>query len=339
MNISLTLDYEIYFGAHSGSAERTLIEPTEALARLATRYGVRLVFFVDALWLLRLREEAPRHAALMTEHYRVARQLEALASAGHELQLHLHPHWRDTRWDGQSWQMDLRRYRLHAFADEEIAEMTTEGCQALRALAGAQRVCAFRAGGWCIQPFERLREPLRQAGIRIDSTVYTGGRQEGEAQSYDFTQAPEESHWRFEIDPLLPQEDGSFLEVPIASHRVSPWWYWRLAAARKLRLPGHRALGEGQAVPLSKADLLRKLFTPTASVVSMDGMKSGFLEAAWRNYQRLGMEDFVVIGHPKALTPYSLGRLEAFLRRHADEPFVGMNHYQQVLRRPVMAMA
>lgn len=334
MNIVLTLDYEIYFGAHSGSAARSLIEPTEALCRLARRHGVRLVFFVDALWLLRLREEAPRHAALMAEHYRVSLQLEALARAGHELQLHLHPHWRDASWDGHGWCMDLRRYRLHAFADAEIAEMARQGCDALRALAGKMPVTAFRAGGWCIQPFDRLREPLREAGICIDSTVYSGGRQHGQAQSYDFTQAPPDSHWRFELDPLLPQADGSFLEVPIASHRVSPWWFWRMAAARQLGLPGHRALGEGSAVGPSRADLARKLLQRTTSVVSLDGMKSGFLEAAWRNYQCLGMDDFVVIGHPKALTPYSLRMLEAFLRRHADQPFVGLNHYRHLLRTP-----
>ncbi|MDP2006065.1 MAG: hypothetical protein Q8K45_10355 [Rubrivivax sp.] len=334
MNIVLTLDYEIYFGAHSGSAERTLLEPTEALCRLARHHGVRLVFFVDALWLLRLREEAPRHTVLMAEHYRVSRQLEAIARAGHELQLHLHPHWQDTAWDGKAWHMDLRRYRLHSFADADITEMTRLGSDTLRALAGATPVSAFRAGGWCIQPFERLRQPLLDAGIRIDSTVYSGGRQQGDAHSYDFTQAPEESHWRFERDPLLPQHDGSFLEVPIASHQVSPWWFWRMAAARKLGLPGHRALGEGSAVGPSRADLARKLLQRTTSVVSLDGMKSGFLEAAWRHYQRLGMDDFVVIGHPKALTPYSLRMLETFLRRHADEPFVGLNAYRHALRTP-----
>ncbi len=332
MNIVLTLDYEIYFGARSGSAERTLLEPTRALCRLAQRHGVPLVFFVDALWLLRLREEAPRHPALMAEHYRVSRQLERCARAGHELQLHLHPHWQDSTWDGHTWRTDLRRYRLHAFADAEIAQMTQQATQALRALAAGAPVSAFRAGGWCIQPFDRLRQPLLDAGIRIDSTVYAGGRQDGGAHRYDFTQAPAESRWRFDDDPLQPRPHGAFLEVPIASHRVSPLWFWRMAAARQLGLRQHRALGEGSAVRPARGDLWRKLLRRTASVVSIDGMKAGFLEQAWRHYRAQGMEDFVVIGHPKALTPYALQQLEAFLRRHTGERFVGLNLYRHQLR-------
>lgn len=333
MNIAITLDYEIYFGAHSGTAQTTLIEPTKALLRLAQRFAVPLVFFVDAMWLRRLREEAPRSAALMAEHYRVSQQLERLVRAGHELQLHVHPHWLDSHWTGTAWQMDLRRYRLHAFSDAEITDMVVGCTGALRALSGTSSVTAFRAGGWCIQPFDRLRQPLLDADVRIDSTVYAGGHQRGDAHSYDFTNAPSLSRWRFEDDPLQPQADGSFLELPIASHPVSPLWFWRHAVLRKLGLGEHRALGEGSAVLPSRADLSRKLLRTTTSVVSIDGTKSAFLEAAWRRYQRLGMEDFVVIGHPKALTRYSLRMLEQFLRAHANERFVGLNGYRRSLYR------
>jgi peptidoglycan/xylan/chitin deacetylase (PgdA/CDA1 family) len=331
VNIVLTLDYEIYFGAHSGSAQKTLLEPTDALMSLAHRYGVPLVFFVDAMWLLRLQEEAPQSAALMAEHYRVNQQLERLVRAGHELQLHVHPHWRDSTWTGSAWQMDLQRYRLHAFSDAEIADMVARCTEKLRSLSGGQAVTAFRAGGWCIQPFDRLRQPLLDAGIRIDSTVYAGGRQEGATHAYDFTAAPALSRWQFEDDPLKVLPGGSFLEVPIASHRVSPLWFWRLALVRKLGLRDHRALGEGAAVMPSRADLARKLLRATTSVVSIDGTKSGFLEAAYQRYQRAGTEDFVVIGHPKALTRYSLDTLEQFLSKRRGDLFLGLNAYRNCL--------
>ena len=331
MNVVITLDYEIYFGASSGTAERTLLQPTEALMQLARRHAVPLVVFVDAMWLLRLREEAPRHAALMAEHYRVSQQLENLVRAGHELQLHIHPHWQDTAWTDAGWKMDLGRYRIHAFSDAEIHDMVNRGTQALRAIAGNDAVRAFRAGGWCIQPFDRLRRPLLDAGIRIDSTVFRGGSQHSDSHDYDFTAAPALSRWQFENDPLQAQPGGSFLEVPIASHRVSPWWFWRQGLVRQLGLRSRRALGAGAAVKPSRADLLRKLTQATTSVVSLDGAKAGFLETARQHYRRAGLEDFVVIGHPKAVTRHSLQLLDRFLGRRQDCLYMGLNAYQSCL--------
>ncbi len=298
---------------------------------LAGRHGVPLVLFVDVMWLLRLRELAGKHRPLMAEHLRVCQQLEQAVKAGHELQLHLHPHWLDSHWTGERWQMDLRRYRLHAFADAEIAEMAMLGAQALRAFAGSGRVNAFRAGGWCLQPFDRLRRPLLDAGIRIDSTVYDGGVQAGGAHAYEFRGAPASRHWGFDTDPLGPVEDGPMLEVPSASHTAGPALFWRMALARKLKLPRHRALGQGEAVGPSRGDLLRKLFGRTHSVVSCDGLKAGLMEPAWRAARARGQQDFVVIGHPKAATRWSIEQLARFLHRHADERFVGLDSYLPLL--------
>src|SRR5215470_18065767 len=98
MRTLITLDYEVFFGKNTGSVARTLIEPTQALLRVADRHGAKLVFFVDAGFLLRLRAEMGASAALREQHDTVCRQVEALAKAGHEIQLHIHPHWEDSHW-------------------------------------------------------------------------------------------------------------------------------------------------------------------------------------------------------------------------------------------------
>lgn len=326
MKIVISLDYEVYFGRQSGATQNVLIEPAQALFEIAARRQVPLVMFVDAMWLIRLQHESLRHPALATEYGSVLQQLDRFVAAGHELQLHVHPHWQDTHWSGSGWAMDLRRYRLHDFSDTEVAEIVGDGAKRLREVAGADRVRAFRAGGWCIQPFERLRAPLRAAGIHIDSTVYPGGRQEGERQRYDFRAAPSVSRWFFEDDPLRPDADGGFLEVPIASQSVSPLFFWRLAATKLIRSEHHSTFGGGAAAPMSRADLARKLMRRSVSVASIDGLKSGLLEAAFQDYRKRGMDDFVIIGHPKAFTRYSLEQLDRFLCAHRDEQFVGLDH-------------
>ena len=328
MNIVVTLDYEIYFGKRSGSVERTLIEPTNALCDIAQRNGIVLVFFVDIGYLLRLKQQARQHPALEAAHDSVMRQLDTLVSAGHELQLHIHPHWEDSVWTDDGWRLDMRRYRLHDFSDPEIAEIISRYTQALRTIAGDRSAFAFRAGGWCIQPFDRLREPLRQAGIQIDSTVYAKGRQDGDGQRYDFTQAPRVSHWRFEHDPLRIDPNGSFLEVPIASHPVTPNFYWKFAITKILNKGKHRPMADGSPLQLSRADFLRKLFLPTASVVSIDGFKASLLAAAFQAYQRRQMSDFVIIGHPKAFTRFSLQTFEDFVSLRRNHSSVGFAAYK-----------
>ena len=313
MKTLLTFDYEVYFGARTGSVERCLLDPTDALARVAAKHGAPLVFFVDAGYLLALRREMRRDPALRPAHDAVCRQLTDLSRRGHELQLHVHPHWEDARWVDGAWKLDLARYALHSFAPDEIGDIVRRYLEALRDLGGPQAGRAFRAGGWVIQPFDRVRAALSQAGVAIDSTVYRGGHRASAVQPYDFRGAPQRSRWRFEHDPLVPDEAGTFLEVPIASRELAPAFFWRLALAKKAGGARHRAFGDGEAIAMDGGDLARKLTAPSTSVVSLDGYKASLVEEAADDYRSRGMEDFVVIGHPKALTPYSLERLDRFL--------------------------
>ncbi len=328
MKIVLSTDYEVFFGQNTGSVENTLLEPAQALCDIAARHGVPLVFFIDIGFLLRLREEARQVPKLMRDYDRVMRQLEQFVAEGHELQLHIHSHWEDSYWQGDAWHIDTQRYRLHDFSESEIGGIVQRYTEALRAVSGEDGVFAYRAGGWIIQPFEKIKQALRDAGVYIDSTVFPGGASEGGGHYFDFSGAPSASHWFFDDDPLSSNPDGGFLEIPIASYQVPPSFYWRYALTKKFGGAKHQAFGKGKPVPLSRAEKLRKLSHWTNSVVSMDGYKASFLAAAFRQYQLAGKTDFVVIGHPKALTRYSLEQLERFIVSCKANQFVGFGHYR-----------
>jgi hypothetical protein len=313
MRTLLTLDYEVYFGRETGTVERSILEPTAALLAVARRHAAKLVFFVDAGFILKLRDEMHKSPRLAADHDAVCRQVESLAREGHEIQLHIHPHWEDCSWGEEGWRIDVSRFALQSFPDEQIHDIVRRYAGVLRELAGPDAAYAYRAGGWVIQPFERIRGALLANGVTIDSTVFAGGYREGSVQPYDFRAAPAKSRWCFDADPLVERKSGPFLEVPIASRRVMPDFFWRFAAAKKLGGARHKAFGDGHAIPMEGGDMLAKLVKPSTSVVSMDGYKSSFLAAAAADYRARRMEDFVVIGHPKALTPYSLERLDAYL--------------------------
>ena len=313
MRTLLTLDYEVFFGRSTGTIARSVIEPTEALRAVARRHGAKLVFFVDAGFILRLRAEMRSARALAAGHDALCRQVESLAREGHEIQLHIHPHWEDSYWTGEEWHIDVSRYGLQSFSPAGIHDIVGRYTAVLRELAGPAAAHAYRAGGWVLQPFDRIRNALLAHGVTIDSTVYAGGLSTSRVQPYDFRDAPAKSRWRFDTDPLVEAPHGPFVEVPIASRTLSPAFFWRFAAVKRLGGARHRAFGDGAALAMEGGDLRRKLTRPSVSVVSIDGYKASFLAEAARDWRAAGHQDFVVIGHPKALTPYSLGRLDEFL--------------------------
>jgi hypothetical protein len=188
-----------------------------------------------------------------------------------------------------------------------------------------------------IQPFDRLAAALRSNGIWLDSSVFPGGVTTDSTQDLDFRRSPDKDHWRFDTDPLTEASQGYFLEIPNASMRVAPSAYWGLAMRKLAGGERHRRWGNGAAIRSGKRDLGRRLLSRTTSAVSIDGPKAGWLESAYRQHRAKGRRCFVVLGHPKALTRYSIDCLEQFLGRHPEVRLAGYSQYEPVARREHLA--
>jgi hypothetical protein len=324
----ITLDYELFFGDQVGSAEQCLLRPLTALKQVVDRHGVRLTLFVDAGYLVRLRDYADSVPSLKEDYARISDQLRELVAQGHDVQLHVHPHWEDTEYREGAWRIDTRRYRLQDFDRQNRIRIVAEYKRALTEIVG-DRVFAFRAGGWCLQPFEPIGEALAQHGIWLDSTVYGDGHSPDDFRGYDFRQAPKLTSWRFNGDPLQVEEGGRFLEVPISTCRVNPLFYWKLALIKKFAFGAYKAFGDGQAMVYNRAYYWALLSGYSNSVVSIDGAKAGLLEAAYRQLRRMeGPPIFNVMGHPKSMTRDSLQRLDRFLQHHTELESVTLQDFK-----------
>jgi hypothetical protein len=324
----ITLDYELFFGNRTGTVEHCMLRPLEALKQVVDRHAVKLTLFVDAGYLVRLRKQAADTSALMEDYESISEQLRALTDQGHDTQLHIHPHWEDSLYRDGEWQIDTGRYRLHDFDPQIQSDIVGDYKQALTEIVG-DRVFAYRAGGWCLQPFESIRKALVQHGIWLDSTVYFNGYSDDEIRGFDFRHAPKRSSWRFNADPLKAEDSGRFLEVPISACRVSPLFYWKLALMKKFARGDYKAYGDGQSM-VYNATVYRKLLTQTShSVASIDGAKAGLLESAYAQLDQVeGARIFNVMGHPKAFTPDSLRRLDGFLQRHPELESVTLQDFR-----------
>lgn len=225
--IILSFDYELFFGLKSGTVQKTLIEPTCEMLDALDSIHAKATFFVDYLMLKYLRKENAKRT--IADLQSIESQLKDIISRGHRIELHIHSHWVDAKYNGDgTWDFsDYAHYSLASFGEKEIIDMFVEGVDCLSNIATQiipeYKICAFRAGGWSIQPFGLLKKAFEKTGIIVDSSVSYGYKFSCEYSCYDFSKTPFKSIYRFEDDVNIACDNGRFVEVPISNFRIKPY--------------------------------------------------------------------------------------------------------------------
>ncbi len=315
MNIFLTYDYELFFGVKPGTVQKCLLDPTRNLLHLAKEFNAPMTFFVDVGFLMKLEDAANLFPALKQEFDAVVFQLEEILISGSDIQLHIHPHWEKSFYSGSEWIINTSNcYKLEDFSDDEAIDIIVRYKEYLEKLIG-RSVHTFRAGGWCIQPFERWSQTFKSLGIKYDTSVFPGGQFQSEHYAFDFRKAPKKSYYKFENDVCKEDENGFFTEYPISSMRYSPLFYWRLYILGRLFPLQHKMLGDG--IFLSQPGRKKSVLTNfTWNHLSTDGYYVSKLPSALSKMKKLNYTDAVVIGHPKSNTNFSVQNLRRFLKKN-----------------------
>ena len=316
MNIFITLDYEMFFGTKFGNLTTSIIKPTRQLLNIANRHNIKMTFFVDIGYIIKLKQYKGQYEILEEDYRLITKQVKTLISYGHDVQLHIHPHWEDSSFDGSQWNIVTQRYKLHDFSDNEIKDIVFRYKQELEELT-EHKIFTYRAGGWCIQPFSKIRQALEKNGLWLDSTLFNNGSAHNNTHSYNFKNMPQKSEYRFEDDPLVEKEDGYFMEIPISSYKISPWFYLKTYLLNKLGRKRYSIYGDGMGLPSGSLwDKIKILMYTTEVPVSMDGYKSLLLQKTLDAFQQTHQKNFVVIGHNKLLNRFSLEKLEQFIKNN-----------------------
>jgi len=320
MKIFLTLDYELFFGSDVGTVQKSIIEPTNKLLDILDIYNIKAIFFIDSGFILKLQEFKEKYTVLEQDYQSIINQIKYLDDNHHEIALHIHPHWEDSYFDGEKWILNTSRYKLDDFNKYEIEDIVFKYKMILEKIID-KNIFTFRAGGWCIQPFDKIRNAFKNNNIKIDSTLYKDGYSSSQVHYFDFRGMEDKAYYKFEDDPLIENKNGFFTEVPIASIKVSPLFFWKFAFFKVFGKSKFKGFGDGYSIAKSKWDKLRLMLFFSNSVVSIDGFKVSLLEKAYKNYLKKDFNYFVIIGHPKALTPYSLEKLEEFILKNKTNNF------------------
>lgn len=298
----------MFFGHKSGSVNRCMIEPTNRLLEISKRYNSKFTFFVDTGMLVSGGETE----AFSSDLSLLREQIKGWDYDGHETGLHIHPHWEDTKWN-DGWKFDLSRYKLSDFNPEEVSLIFDEYYKVLQSYVN-QEIISYRAGGWCIQPFKAIQESMKRNGLNIESSVFPGGKNTNQPYYYDFTKVPAKDHWRFLDDVCVENDQGVFTQFPISSQVYHPLFFWRLFILGRLKPSKHKPIGNGFPAKGggSKKDFLLK---KNLLCVSADGYFVTQIEKSINKAVKRGDKNLVVIGHPKACTPFSLNYLDQLLNK------------------------
>jgi peptidoglycan/xylan/chitin deacetylase (PgdA/CDA1 family) len=287
------------------------------LRDLAKRTGIKLVFFIDTGYLKKLIQYKDQFPKVKHEHDLVVDQIKSLVAEGHDCQLHIHPHWEDSTHNGANWAMNTNRYKLADFSDEEIERIVLEYQQILKGIT-QKNVNIYRAGGWCLQPFSRIQKSFEKAGLKLDSSVFPGGKFTSGNYYYDFTHAPEKSIWNFSNDLCVEDPEGPFLEYPISSYKYSSVFFWKLFLNGRIDPKNHKPIGDGFPMP-APGQRMKMLTGGMLLSASCDGYFVTKLNAVLKQNQSLGYSEMVVLGHPKACTLFALKKLEEFIIKHKNK--------------------
>ena len=312
MYISLTFDYELFFGNNNGTYDEVLFQPTYALIDALESKGVSSTFFADVC---SIPAAEKYHQYAYTDGFK--KQLQYMKLHGQDVQLHLHPHWYRSVWNGEQWNFSNNGYRLHEFEkDGEVNQIVANGIQYLKNIllpVDEKYECiAYRAGGFSIQPHELIVDALYDNGIRVDSSVAPQLYAESEAHFYDYRQKLDKMNWHISdmSDWWKDNRNGkSLLEIPVATIDKSPISF----VLRRVFVPDTVKLSLGskrgsyitiRTQPESRIQSYYNYVTGY-NAISMDAYAAEHLYIQTKRlYEkfRCDHEVVAVIGHPKLVT-------------------------------------
>ena len=276
--------------------------------------NARFTIFVDATFLLRIKQLSECHSELKKQYDLLAEHISSLKSLGHDIQLHIHPHWMYSSYSNGEWQIDHDHYKLNDLDSQLAIDLTNQSKALLDEIVGEKTV-AFRAGGFSAQPTNLLTSVFSSVGLMADSSVCPGSSYSSAQQRYNYTSAPiMRDVYHFETDICSEEPSGHFWEFPISMFNVSPFFHWKLVINRVAKRPNHRIFGDGVAVPTASDSIIKRLTQWQNCQTTIDGYKINFLLSSYQKWRKENRQLLTILGHPKLATPYSVRKLHDFTR-------------------------
>jgi len=338
IDIVITGDYEL-FGNGTGDIRHCLMNPTDDLLDICDKYGAKLTLFFEIVeyWAFKKTEGKGKPNRLNgIPSGLMENQAKAAIKRGHDVQLHLHPQWLDSKYTNGGWRLNLDYWRLpnvpHGLGDFRdvlsLRGLLSKGKQdlekMLRPVCPDYECVALRAGGHCIQPPGKVIQAMKDVGLLADSSVFKGGYVQEDPFGVDFRNAHSESTpwWADpeDINNALANGNDGILELPIYAVTRRPierlnirnilQWFKRRNRPRPPSCEGFPEPLQQGPEHNNLGALFKDLFKPVA--VQWDYCARSDHEMWWflkrfieKTPDRDGYVPLVMIGHPKVFTNHT----------------------------------
>ncbi len=328
--ILISFDHELSLGG-ARSYSKNMFDPSEEILHLANELQVPITFFTDILCALKFREW---DYANFYEPY--CKQIEKTVRLGHDVQLHLHPHWIESEMeDGQF--VPSKKFGLGDFLNDNppnnIPGIVGKGINLLtdicRSADSNYKCIAYRAGGYNLYPHtQEILRSLYEHGIRIESSIAKGFYFSSGVSKVNFRNMPDQANWTIPIEgPLDAIGATGLLEVPIASRPRNtlnniPFLIKRVLHRKRSFDSGGWGIHNSNTGKLEK---LSRLFPNSAWMLGFDDFANNVsdLKKILYHHLRIHQRDDIVIAsiisHPKSMGPYNLLLMKEFVENIKDE--------------------
>lgn len=330
VRLILSYDHELSLGG-TDSFRYNLFDPTDELLRVAAELDVPIVLFTDVLC-------ADRYRVWDREGFfePYCKQLGDALRTGHDVQLHIHPHWVDSTFEDGVYRPSPH-FALADFEHEappndidgvvsRAYDLLTSLC---RAYDPAYRCIAYRAGGHNLSPAtDKILSSLYRNGVRIDSSIVKGFRFSSGISTVDMTAMPAQPNWTIPVEgPLNATAATGLFEIPVAGKPRTPLNNVPFLVNRVLRRKQPRD-ERGRSIHAAHTPLLQKLgrmFPRSAWALSFDDAAHSVndVTSIFREHVRAhrGMGDIVcaAVSHPKSMGPAEFALMRGFIKAARNE--------------------
>ncbi len=333
MNIYLTLDYELFMGAVTGTPENCLIRPMNALCSAIEEYGGRFTIFVDAAYLLRLSQLKNNSEVLIKDFNSVVNNIKDLHQRGHDIELHFHPQWIYSNWDEKQnkWVLDYEHYKLSDMDGDPFISIS-QAKDLLDSIIGRKTI-AFRAGGHCLESYNSYIDLFKRLGIVVDSSVLRGQYNLSPKRYFDYRKINSTRQiYNFSDSICEENGEGSMLEAPISFCKWSKAYYiFSSMRTRLLSYTPNLIYGDGISYGNSierkttiKQNRLLSHFMPVTTSATSSGLLSMWIMDVYKYAINKGWDNLVFIGHPKDESDVSIKNLKEFVSKVSKENSFGV---------------
>lgn len=326
IKVILTFDYELPLGGIVKDYAHSLFDPTAKLLKISKEINVPIVLFADILSYTKFKEwDISEYTELFSK------QLNLAYSLGHDVQLHLHPHWLKSEYKFNQF-VPSNKFSLNAFDSEPypnniegIVEYGIKELEQVLLLGNSDYKCiAYRAGGYNLAPnTSKILEALYKNGILYDSSIARGYFFVSDDSIIDFRKVPQISNWYLPFSgnlSLVNKDSKAIFEVPIAT---KPKGLFEMPTSFKLKKYEHRAVeNRGKMIHSSRnikrKDKIKQLLS--SRMLSVDNHTYSpeylikILDYNVRKFKNKEELILSLIGHPKAMGDYHLEMLSTFVR-------------------------